>query len=136
MSGSTRQLPLEVKFQGMREENTSFKFSVRMSTPPTIGIQSLHNCIKQCNNLKLLPLYDFNSINVIQTKKYYDSNILNQAIVTYWWLNTIESSQYDEFCEEDFEEPKITDLMEFAGTKVGIKLLTTYLKIILNIISL
>ena len=40
MSGSTRQLPLEVKFQGMREENTSFKFSVRMSTPPTIGIQS------------------------------------------------------------------------------------------------
>ena len=34
--GSTRQLPLEVKFQGMREENTSFKFSVRM-TRPTAG---------------------------------------------------------------------------------------------------
>ena len=28
MSGSIRQLPLEVKFQGMREKNTSFKFSV------------------------------------------------------------------------------------------------------------
>ena len=43
MSGSTRQLPLEVKFQGMREENTSFKFSVRISRPIT-GTANLHNC--------------------------------------------------------------------------------------------
>ena len=43
MSGSTRQLPLEVKFQGMREENTSFKFSVRMSRCTT-GTANLHNC--------------------------------------------------------------------------------------------
>ena len=35
MSGSTRQLPLEVKFQGMREEKTSFKFSVRIPRPST-----------------------------------------------------------------------------------------------------
>ena len=35
MSGSTRQLPLEVKFEGMREENTSFKFSVRIPRPLT-----------------------------------------------------------------------------------------------------
>ena len=45
MSGSTRQLPLEVKFQGMREENTSFKFSVRISRPTT-GTENLHNCIR------------------------------------------------------------------------------------------
>ena len=43
MSSSTRQLPLEVKFQGMREENTSFKFSVRISRPIT-GTANLHNC--------------------------------------------------------------------------------------------
>ena len=40
MSGSTKQLPLEVKFQGMREENTSFKFFVRISRPTT------GNCIR------------------------------------------------------------------------------------------
>ena len=45
MSGSTRQLPLEVKFQGMREENTSFKFSVRIPRPTT-GTENLHNCIR------------------------------------------------------------------------------------------
>ena len=55
MSGCTRQLPLEVKFQGMREENTSFKFSVRMSRP-TIGIQSLYNCKSYSNK----PCYDSN----------------------------------------------------------------------------
>ena len=33
MSGSTSQLPLDVKFQRMREENTSFKFSGRTSRP-------------------------------------------------------------------------------------------------------
>ena len=27
MTGSTRQLPLEVKFQGMIDENASFRFS-------------------------------------------------------------------------------------------------------------
>ena len=45
MSGNTRQHPLEVKFQGMREENTSFKFSVKMSRPIT-GTKNLHNCIR------------------------------------------------------------------------------------------
>ena len=44
MSGSTRQI-LEVKFQGMREENTSFKFSVRNLRPKT-GNENLHNCIR------------------------------------------------------------------------------------------
>ena len=45
MSGSTRQLPLEVKFQGMRVENTSFKFSVRILRSIT-GTENFHNCIK------------------------------------------------------------------------------------------
>ena len=45
MSGSTRQLPLEVMFQGMRVENTSFKFSVGILRPIT-GTENFHNCIK------------------------------------------------------------------------------------------
>ena len=44
MSGSTRQI-LEVKFQGMRVENTSFKFSVRILRPKA-GTENFHNCIK------------------------------------------------------------------------------------------
>ena len=44
MSGSTRQI-LEVKFQGMKVENTSFKFSVRTSRSIT-GTENLHNCIR------------------------------------------------------------------------------------------
>ena len=57
MSGSTRQVPLEMKFQGMREENTSFKVPLHdlqgIRDPPTIGI---YVC--------------------------YDSNKLNQAVAT------------------------------------------------------
>ena len=45
MSGSTRQVPLEVKFEGMREENTSFKVPLHdlqgIRATPTRGMHAM-----------------------------------------------------------------------------------------------
>ena len=42
MSGSTRQVPLEMKFEGMREENTSFNVSLRdLRSTPTRGMHAM-----------------------------------------------------------------------------------------------
>ena len=45
MSGSTRQVPLEVKFEGMREEKTSFKVPLHdlqgIRATPTKGMYAM-----------------------------------------------------------------------------------------------
>ena len=75
MSGSTDQQPLEVTFQGMRVENTSFKFFFRTPTP-TIGINVVMELICIIVYKHYISLICFNSFYKWVTLKIEYTHVL------------------------------------------------------------